>query len=279
MPQQFYWAKTECDNRLYLITSTNKAVILARGLGMRMRARTAGTYLTDEQSRYASAGIKTLIPIADGQTLLELIVKNLRSAGFEQICLVIGPEHDAIREFCAQKRLDVTFSVQNEPLGTADAVLAAQTCTRSDELFLVVNSDNLYPVESLRRLQEAGRPAMLAFERAALIDKSNIPEDRIAKFATAEVDDQGFLRRIVEKPVSIERDALVSMNAWLFSPLIFDACRAIGPSERGEYEITAAVQYAIDDLGADFMAVRTREGVLDLSSRADVADIARFLDK
>jgi glucose-1-phosphate thymidylyltransferase len=128
-------------------------------------------------------------------------------------------------------------------------------------------------------LRETNCPALLAFERAALIERSNIPEDRIAKFATAEVDDQRFLRRIVEKPDAVEHDALVSMNAWLFSPLIFDACRAIGPSERGEYEITAAVQHAIDDLGARFAAVRTSEVVLDLSNRADVVGLARFFDR
>lgn len=262
-----------------MITSTNKAVILARGLGTRMRTRESRSELTAEQARLADAGIKTLIPVAHRKTMLELIVENLAAAGFDEACLVIGPEHDAIREFCAQKRLDVTFSVQNEPLGTADAVLAAEPYVASDELFLVVNSDNLYPVEGLRRLRGTARPAMLAFERAALIDKSNIPEDRIEKFASAEVDDHGFLRRIVEKPESVGRDALVSMNAWLFSPMIFDACRAIEPSKRGEYEITAAVQYAIDNLKAKFVAVSTSEGVLDLSSRADVASVAKFLSE
>lgn len=244
-----------------------------------MRARGVRRDLTAEQARFADAGIKTLIPITGGKTMLELIVENLAAAGFDDVCLVIGPEHDVIREFCAQKRLGVKFTVQNEPLGTADAVLAAEPFVTSDELFLVINSDNLYPVEGLRLLSETASPAMLAFDRAALIDKSNIAEDRIAKFAIAEVDDQGFLRRIVEKPESISRDALVSMNAWLFPSTIFDACRAIEPTERGEHEITAAVQYAIDNLGAKFGAVKTSEGVLDLSSRADVDAVARFFQK
>lgn len=257
--------------------STNKAVILARGLGTRMRARAGGVALTDEQSRFADAGIKALIPIADGRTLLELIVANLRTVGFENICLVIGPEHDAISEFCAQKRLGVSFVVQSEPLGTADAVLAAEAYIEPDELFLVVNSDNLYPIEALRVLRKTNRPALLAFERDALIERSNIPGERVSKFASVEVDVNGLLRRIVEKPAGVERDALISMNAWLFSPLIFDACRAVELSERGEYEITSAVQYAIDELGEQFVAVRTDEGVLDLSSRADVASVAKLI--
>lgn len=243
-----------------------------------MRASARRSELTAEQARFADVGIKTLIPITGGKAMLELIVENLTAAGFDDVCLVIGPEHDAIREFCAQRRLGVKFTVQREPLGTADAVLAAEPFVTSDELFLVVNSDNLYPVEGLRLLRETGRPAMLAFDRAALIDKSNIAEDRIAKFAIAEVDDQGFLRRIVEKPESVGRNALVSMNAWLFSPAIFEACRAIAPSERREYEITSAVQYAIDELGEEFVALRTDAGVLDLSSRDDIAGVVGFFE-
>lgn len=244
-----------------------------------MRAPSRQADLTAEQARFADAGIKALIPIMGGKAMLELIVENLADAGFDDVCLVIGPEHDAIREFCSQRRLGVTFTVQSEPLGTANAVLAAEPVVTSDELFLVVNSDNLYPVKGLRLLRESARPALLAFDRAALINKSNITEDRIAKFATAEIDDHGFLQRIVEKPLSISRDTLVSMNAWLFPSMIFDACRAIEPSKRGEYEITAAVQYAIDDLGARFVAVKTSEGVLDLSNRADIDAVARYFQK
>lgn len=243
-----------------------------------MRAGAVEVALTLEQQRFADEGIKTLIPVASGKTLLELILENLTSAGFREFCIVIGPEHVAIRDFCSAKDLDVRFAVQDEPLGTADAVLAAEGSFAKDELFLVVNSDNLYPVESLRRLRETNRPAMLAFERATLIGRSNIPAERIAKFATVEIDARGMLRRIIEKPERVVPGSFVSMNAWLFSPSIFAVCRAIEPSERGEYEITAAVQYAIDERGEEFVAVKTNEGVLDLSSRADIEGVASFLN-
>lgn len=254
-------------------------MILARGLGTRMRAETVGVELTPEQERIAGAGIKALVPVANGKTLLELIVENLAAAGFTDPCLVIGPEHDAIREYCSAKGIIVTFATQIEAKGTADAVLAAEKCVDTNELFLVVNSDNLYPVESLRRLRETGRPAMLAFERETLIAKSNIGAERIAKFATVEIDFQGFLLQIVEKPERVDADSSVSMNAWLFSRAIFEACRNIGPSERGEYEITTAVQYAIDTLGLQLSAVKTDEGVLDLSSRSDIAGVSKFLER
>lgn len=254
-----------------------KAVILARGLGTRMRSVSPLTNLTAEQERIADAGTKTLIPIARGITLLDLIVANLREAGFSEICLVIGPEHEAIRRYCAAAGLGVQFAIQNEAKGTSDAVAAAEFLAGGDELFLVVNSDNLYPTKCLSLLRDAGRPAMLAFERAALIERSNIPEERIAKFAVVEIDENGNLSSIQEKPENVQSDAFVSMNAWLFSNKIFEACRAIERSERGEYELTTAVRYAVDNFGLEIAAIKTREGVLDLSSRSDIESIARFL--
>lgn len=242
-----------------------------------MRAETVGVELTPQQERIANTGIKALVPVANGKTLLELITANLVVAGFTEVCLVIGPEHDAIRDFCSANAISVSFAMQIEAKGTADAVLAAENFVDADELFLVVNSDNLYPVDSLCRLRETARPAMLAFEREDLIERSNIGAERIAKFATVEIDADGFLRRIVEKPVRVEADSFVSMNAWLFSPVIFNACRTIEPSERGEYEITTAVQYAIDDLGVRFAAVKTNEAALDLSSRADIEGVSIIL--
>ena len=243
-----------------------------------MRADSSALELSEDQRRIASMGIKALMPVVGGKTMLDLIVERLYDAGFNELCLVIGPEHDAIREYCFDKELAVEFAVQDEPLGTADAVLAAETWIYENELFLVVNSDNLYPVDSLRRLREINQPGLLGFEREALIENSNIPAERIAKFATLEVDREGYLTHIVEKPDVVEPGLLVSMNAWQFSPMIFEACRSIEPSVRGEYEIASAVEYAMDQLGERFTVVRSSEGVLDLSSRADVAGVGRFLE-
>ncbi|HQU92021.1 MAG TPA: sugar phosphate nucleotidyltransferase [Pyrinomonadaceae bacterium] len=257
----------------------SRAVVLARGLGTRMRADFGDASLSEDQRRAASEGIKVLMPVIGEKTMLELIVENLYQAGFSRLCLVISPEPNSIREFCSSNDLKVEFAVQQDPLGTADAVLAAEQWIHGSELFLVVNSDNLYPVESLRRLRDLNRPGLLGFEREALIANSNIPANRIAKFATLGVDSEAFLTHIVEKPDVVEPDMLGSMNAWLFSPMIFEACRTIEPSIRGEYEIASAVEYAMQQLGERYFVVRSTEGVLDLSSRADVASVRQVLER
>ena len=52
------------------------------------------------------------------------------------------------------ERLQVHFAIQEEPRGTADAVLAVEEWT-GDEPFIVINSDNLYPAEALAALRAA----------------------------------------------------------------------------------------------------------------------------
>lgn len=257
----------------------SKAIILARGLGTRMKVKTANLSLTSEQNSSADAGLKGLVPLANGRTLLEMGTENLREAGFEQIIVVIGPEHDLIREHCERLDIRIEFAVQKEALGTADAVLAAEQMISDDELFAVFNSDNLYPVSALKSLVSATCPAMLAFDKQTLINESDIPVERLAKFATVEIDNKDELVSITEKPQKVSSNSYISMNAWLFSPVIFKACRAITPSERGEYEVTSAVNHLIGTLNEKIKAIKVKEGVLDLSTRADIETAARFLNK
>jgi len=73
--------------------------------------------------------------------------------------------------------------------------------------------------------------------------------------------------------------ALVSMNLWALPPEIYDACRQIQPSARGEVELPDAVRYAIRHLSVRFRIFPVAEGVLDLSSRADVAAVADALGR
>lgn len=66
------------------------------------------------------------------------------------------------------------------------------------------------------------------------------------------------------------------MNCWRFDSRIFDACRGVAKSARGEFELPEAVALAISR-GVRVKAIPARGPVLDLSRRADAADVARRL--
>ncbi len=258
-----------------------KAVILARGLGSRMRKEAEGVALDASQAKVASTGVKAMIDV--GRPFLDYVLSGLADAGFTDVCLVIGPEHDIIRDHydaVASTRIRIHYAIQEEPLGTANAVLAAEDFADGHHI-AVLNSDNYYPISALRALAELPGSGLAGFTKRAMIEDGNIAADRIAAFALTTVDADGNLVELVEKPdaetaARLGDEALVSMNCWMCGPSIFDAARAIPKSARGEYEITDAVRYAID-AGDPYKVVRIDEGVLDMSNRGDIASVQAAL--
>jgi dTDP-glucose pyrophosphorylase len=263
---------------------TTRAIVLARGLGTRMREPDPAVRLSDEQQRAADAGNKAMIPV-HGRPFLDYILSSLADAGVSDAALVVAPAHDEIRDYYAASpptRLALSFVVQPEPLGTANAVLAAEDWT-SGAPFLAVNADNLYPVPALHALASLAEPGLPVFDRGDLVRSGNIPEERILAFALVEVDEEGYLTGIIEKPMDLpvasafkRKDKLVSMNCWRFDARIFEACRQVPRSARGEFELPEAVGVAIRR-GVRFKALPARGPVLDLSRRADTTDVERRL--
>jgi glucose-1-phosphate thymidylyltransferase len=179
------------------------------------------------------------------------------------------------------RRVRIRFAVQPEPRGTADAVLAAESIIGAGR-FLVLNADNYYPVEAYRALSEVEGCALPGFDREALVRQGNIDPDRIRRFALLRVSAGGFLEEIVEKPdeatfAAMGEHALVSMNLWAFTPVIFEACRRVKPSSRGELELPGAVRIAMKDLGERFRVLPFVAPVLDLGRRSDVANVEAAL--
>jgi dTDP-glucose pyrophosphorylase len=262
---------------------TTLAVILARGLGTRMRKADDSAHLQSAQSKIADEGVKAMIPI--GRPFLDYVLTALADAGFKRVCLIVGPEHDLMRHYyeveAKPSRIEVSFAIQQKPLGTANAVLAAEA-QAGRESFAVLNSDNYYPAAALEKLRLSSAPAIAGFRRRALIESGNVREDRITRFGALDVDPNGFLKRILvgssAAAVGDSDNALASMNCWLFDSQIFDACRRVGLSARNEYELPQAVQLAIDTMNMKVRVVPIDAGVLDLSSRADIAAVAERLE-
>jgi len=261
-------------------TLTAKIVVLAAGRGTRMRAAGA-TDISKEQAAAADSGEKAMIPI--GRPFLDYALSACADAGLTDVCLIVGPGATATREYYERadtRRLRIRFAVQAQPLGVANAVLAARDFA-GDDSFVVVNGDNYYPSSVLAALRCAQAPALPAFSREGLLRDRRIAAERIAAYALLEIDADGMLRRIVEKPSAAEAEAMagapVSMNCWLFDPRIFEACERVPKSARGEFELPGAVQIGIDAMGMRFQTFPVDATVLDLSSRGDIPSVERRL--
>lgn len=262
------------------------AVILARGLGTRLRSDDGAT-MSAAQAQAAEAGLKALMPLG-GRPLLDYLLHNLADAGVRDIVLVVPPGDSPLRQRydvdAPPNRLRVRYAVQEEPLGTANALLAARDAVcaplgapadaEGQRHFLMCNGDNLYSVSALHALVHADGPAFVAYEAEALVRESGIEAERVRRFALLRADASGALSEIVEKPEATHPllqapRQWVSMNLWRFTDRIFDACRTLEKSPRGEYELADAVRASMRS-GERYATIERAEAVLDLTQRRDV---------
>lgn len=262
--------------------SIRTAVILAAGQGSRMRRDSDAATLDARQSAVASSGVKGMMPFA--RPFLEYVISGLADAGITDVVLVIGPAHEIVRNHFTHdvqpQRVRIRFAVQPEPIGTANAVGVAAAVVGT-EPFLVLNADNLYPLQAYRLLMQHEDAATVAFDRDALIAQGNIDAERVRAFAALDVDGRGFLSGIVEKPgehftAHDPNTRGVGMNVWAITPALVDACARVPRSARGEFELPEAVGLAISE-GVRVRAFPLSAAVLDLSHRTDVISVQAHL--
>ncbi|WP_254271205.1 bifunctional sugar-1-phosphate nucleotidylyltransferase/acetyltransferase [Haloarcula marina] len=195
-----------------------QAVLLTAGEGTRMRPLTANTP-------------KPMLPVAD-RPLVAHTADTAISAGADELIFVVGYEADAVRAYFGEeyRGVPVSFAVQEEQLGTADAVDAARE--HLDGPFAVLNGDNLYDASSLSALFDAA-PSVAAYR---VPDPSN--------YGVLSTDGD-IVTEIVEKPADPPTE-LANAGAYVF-PEEASEWLEVPLSDRGEREITDVVARVIEE--------------------------------
>ncbi len=203
-----------------------KAVILCAGEGARMRP------LTYSQPKH-------LIPIAN-KPVIEWILGTILSAGISDAAIVVSPSTEsAFREALGDGGrfgVDLSYIVQDEPKGLAHAV-ACEEGYGAGGPFLLYLGDNLFEV-GVRELVEVFQSGACS----AAISLVGVEDPR--RFGVARLEG-GRIVQLVEKPQHPPSNLAVA-GAYVFDAHIFEAIGSIRPSERGELEITDAIQVLID---------------------------------
>lgn len=228
-------------------------------------------------------GVKQLEPVGPrGEALFEITLRDARRAGCDRAVLVVAPGREAefaallaarpiegLTVSCVTQRIEdlpgPAVAGRTRPWGTGHALWAARDVVSGP--FLLFNADDSYgpsaPAALVGALAGGGNAfAMLGYRLDGTLSSAGT-----VSRAVCDLDADGCLRGLVEYPAIagdrtvvdgpepgrvLPADALVSMNAWAFTPAVFPLLErtltsflAAADPERGECYLPAAVDAAV----------------------------------
>jgi len=200
-----------------------KGVLLAGGTGSRLHPLTRITN-------------KHLLPVYD-RPMIHWAVEALVKAGVRDLLLVSGGGHmgDFMRLLGDGRQFglsNLSYAVQERPGGIAQALGLAESFAAGDPV-VVMLADNVFE-RSIRSMVEV----FAADPRGARVLLSEVDDpEHLRHLGVAELDSNGRIRRIIEKPTDPPTNLAVT-GVYCFDPSVFSVIAGLAPSAREELEIT-----------------------------------------
>ena len=192
---------------------------------------------------------KALIPLA-GKTILSIIIDQLREAGIKDFIFIIGYLGEKIQDYVKAKypHLNCHFVQQNERFGIGHAINLTKEIVGSDEI-LIVLGDTIaeYDVKEVMKSPFS----MLGVKRV----------DDPRNFGVAEIEEDGFISRVVEKPAIPKSNmALIGVYKIKETNFLFSCLEKIIATETKSYDefsLTDALECMIQS-GAKFQSFKVQ---------------------
>jgi glucose-1-phosphate thymidylyltransferase len=213
-----------------------KAIIPVAGAGTKLRPHT-----------YTQP--KALIPLA-GKTILSINVDQMHEAGISEFIFIVGYLGEKIQDYIKAKYPDLKchFVYQNVRKGTGHAINLTRQIVGDDEVFIALGDT----------ICEYDIKEVLDSEYSMLgVKKVDDPRN----FGVAEIDDDGFISRLVEKPyIPKSNMALVGLYKIKETSFLFNCLENIIVNDIksfDEFNLTDALECMIQ-AGAKFKPFRVQ---------------------
>ncbi len=202
-----------------------KAIIPAAGMGTRLRPHTF-------------THPKALLPVA-GRPILAHIVDELAACGVDEVVLVVGHLGERVAAFARQRypHLAVHVVWQDRPLGNGHAVYVARDHLDGTPA-VIVFGDTIVK----------GDLAAMVRSPHSLAGVKEVPDPR--RLGVVELDRDGYVRRIVEKPeVPPSRLAVIGAYYITDTRALREALQRLVDEDRrqrGEFWLADALQLMVE---------------------------------
>ena len=201
------------------------AVVLAAGEGTRLRP------LTEDKP-------KGMVEV-NNQPILTHCFDQLVELGVDELIVVVGYLKERIVNHYDDEYngVPITYTHQREQRGLAHALLSVEEHIDND--FMLMLGDNIFQanLEDVVRRQREDRA-----DAAFLVEE--VPWEEASRYGVCDTNKYGEITDVVEKPEDPPSN-LVMTGFYTFTPAIFHACHLVQPSNRGEYEISEAIDLLI----------------------------------
>ncbi|SDE99760.1 UTP--glucose-1-phosphate uridylyltransferase AglF [Halorientalis regularis] len=233
-----------------------KAVVLAAGEGTRLRP------LTEDKP-------KGMVEVED-KPILTHCFEQLVDLGADELVVVVGYMKEVIIDHYGDEfdGVPITYTHQREQQGLAHALLTVEE--HIDDDFMLMLGDNVFQAnlaDVVNRQRESRADAAFLVEE--------VPWEDASRYGVCDTNDYGEIVEVVEKPDEPPSN-LVMTGFYTFTPAIFHACHLVQPSDRGEYEISEAIDLLLQS-GRTIDALRMDGWRIDVGYPEDREEAERRL--
>lgn len=205
-----------------------KGIILAGGLGSRLYPLTHATN-------------KHLLPIYD-QPMVYYPIQTLVSAGIDDILIVTGGPHaghfvPVLRDGKGFGVRHLEYTYQDNEGGIAEALSLGEEFADGESVCVILG-DNTTDANIRQAVEE--------FDDGAMIFLKEVPDPQRFGCPVFDPDDASRILRIEEKPENPQSPYAIT-GLYIYDATVFDYISQLGPSDRGELEITDVNNFYLKD--------------------------------